>query len=144
MEFVYAVRLIPDLQDGGYVVTCRDFREAITQGETIAEALLEAADCLEEVISGRIDEQKELPLPSPVESEEYPVAVPIQTALKASLYLAMSESGTSIEELAKRLGTLESDAHALLDPRIEWAVSQMERALAVIGKRVALEVLEAA
>lgn len=144
MEFIYPITLTPDTEDGGYVVTCRDLPEAITQGETIAEALLEAADCLEEAIAGRIDDQKELPLPSPLEPEEYLVAIPIQTALKASLYLAMNESCTSVEELARRLGILESDAHALLDPRIERAVSEMERALAAVGKRVALEILEAA
>jgi predicted RNase H-like HicB family nuclease len=31
-------------------VTCRDLPEAIAQGETVEEALVEAADCLEEAI----------------------------------------------------------------------------------------------
>lgn len=40
------VKLTPDKDDGGYVVTCRDLPEAITQGDTREEALSEAADCL--------------------------------------------------------------------------------------------------
>ena len=44
-------RLNPDKDDGGYAVTCRDLPEAITHGETIAQALIEAADCLEEAIA---------------------------------------------------------------------------------------------
>ena len=51
-QFTYAVRLTPD-RAGGYVVTCRDLQEAITQGESIQEALTEAADCLEEAIAAR-------------------------------------------------------------------------------------------
>jgi antitoxin HicB len=54
-QFTYAVKLAPDKDDGGYVVTCRDLPEALTQGETREEALAEAADRLEEVIAARID-----------------------------------------------------------------------------------------
>ncbi len=43
-QFTYAVKLTPDKDDGGYVVTCRDLPEAITQGDTMEDALSEAAD----------------------------------------------------------------------------------------------------
>jgi hypothetical protein len=46
-QFTYAVKLTSDKENGGYVVTCRDLPEAVTQGETIEEAITEAADCLE-------------------------------------------------------------------------------------------------
>ena len=54
-QFTYTVKLTPDKDDGGYVVTCRDLPEALTQGETREEALAEAADRLEEVIAACID-----------------------------------------------------------------------------------------
>lgn len=63
-QFTYAVKLTLDKDDGGYVVTCRDLPEAITQGETIERALLEAADCLEEAIAARIDDGRDIPAPS--------------------------------------------------------------------------------
>jgi len=144
MEYVYPVILTPDTQDGGFIVTCRDLPEAITQGDTLAAALLEAADCLEEALAGRIDDHRQIPLPSAPEPGEYLVAVPIQTALKAGLYLAMQESGMSVAELAKKLRITERSACELLDPGIERAIPDMERAMAAVGKRVALEVLEAA
>jgi predicted RNase H-like HicB family nuclease len=53
-QFTYAVKLTLDKADGGYVVTSRDLPEAITQGESIREALTEAADCLEEAIAARL------------------------------------------------------------------------------------------
>jgi hypothetical protein len=42
-QFKYAVKLTPDTNDGGYVVTCRDLPETISQGESTQEALTEAA-----------------------------------------------------------------------------------------------------
>lgn len=144
MEFIYSVALTPDTEDGGYVVTCRDLPEAITQSDSIEQALAEAADCLEEAIAGRIDDHGMIPPPSAPEYGEYPVALPIQTALKASLYLALQEAGINVAELAIRLGMAREQAQALLDPRVGGITSEMERALAAVGKRVALEVLEAA
>ena len=61
----YPATLTTDPIDGGFVVTFRDLPEAITQGETMAEALTEAADALEEAIAGRIRRGDPIPEPSP-------------------------------------------------------------------------------
>lgn len=50
MKYIYPVILTQDPNEGGYVVTCRDIPAAITQGNTIEEALAEAADALDEAI----------------------------------------------------------------------------------------------
>lgn len=64
-EIAYPVTLTADLIDGGFVVTFRDVPEAVTQGESMAEALIEAADALEEAITGRIRRGAPIPEPSP-------------------------------------------------------------------------------
>ena len=74
-QFTHAVKLTPDKRDGGYVVTSRDFPEAITQGDTIDEALAAAADALEEAIAGRIDDGREIPAPSAAKRGERAVSV---------------------------------------------------------------------
>ena len=53
-RFSFPVTLTTDEVDGGYTVTFRDLPEAITQGENIEDALVEASDCLEEAISQRL------------------------------------------------------------------------------------------
>jgi antitoxin HicB len=54
-ETVYfAVKLAADKRDGGYVVTCRDLPEVITQGEGVKDALAGAADALDEAIAARV------------------------------------------------------------------------------------------
>jgi antitoxin HicB len=45
-QFTYTVKLTSDKDDCGYVVTCRDLPEAITQRETREEVLAEGVDCL--------------------------------------------------------------------------------------------------
>ena len=62
--FTYTLKLTSGKDDGGYVVTCCDFPEAITQGDTREKALAEAADCLEEAIAARIDDGRNIPSPS--------------------------------------------------------------------------------
>ena len=74
-QVTYAVKLTSDKDDGGYVVTCRDLPEAITQGETIEQALVEAADCLEEAIAARVDDERDIPSPSAAERGERLVSV---------------------------------------------------------------------
>jgi antitoxin HicB len=143
MQFSYPATLTPD-PTGGFVVTFRDWPEAITQGDTVEEALLEAADCLEEAVAARIDDRGEIPASSARLSEEHAVAVPIQTALKAALFLAVRETGVGPTELARRLGINEKEARRLLDPRHASKAATLERALLAVGRRLALEVEQAA
>jgi len=76
--FVYPALLTPDQDDGGFVVTFRDLPEAITQGDSVEEALLQARDCLEGAFANRI--AMDLPIPSPSErvEGEHPVALHAQ------------------------------------------------------------------
>ena len=39
--------LEPDLEDGGYVVTCKEISAAISQGDTIDEAIENIADAVQ-------------------------------------------------------------------------------------------------
>jgi predicted RNase H-like HicB family nuclease len=61
LRLTYPVKLIPDRKDGGYVVSCRDIPEAITQGATIAEALAEAEGALQAAIESRIEDGLDIP-----------------------------------------------------------------------------------
>lgn len=143
-QYTYPATLTPDDAEGGFVVTFRDVPEAITQGETVESALIEAADCLEEAFAGRIRHNEPFPVPSLPEEGEFLVPVPAQTAMKAAINQAVIEVGISKVELAKRLGVDEKEARRILDPRYGTKLPLMERALAVVGKRLVLSVQDAA
>jgi antitoxin HicB len=137
-QFTYAVRLAPDKQDGGYVVTCRDLPEAITQGETLEEALAEAADALEEAVAGRISDVRDIPMPSDAKRGERMVSVPPSMALKAAVYLAVREAGITNSELARRMRLDEKEARRILDPHHPTKLPRIEEALSVLGRHVEL------
>ncbi|MDH0867086.1 type II toxin-antitoxin system HicB family antitoxin [Mitsuaria sp. GD03876] len=69
----YAVHLQPDAE-GGFVVTCRDLPELITQGEDVTHALMEAMDALDEVVALYRCESLALPQPTPAQENEYLIA----------------------------------------------------------------------
>lgn len=120
------------------MVTCRDFPEAITQGETIEDALTEAADALEEAIAARTDDGRDIPAPSAAKRGERLVSVPPSMALKAAVYLAVREAGISNSEFARRLRLDEKEARRILDPHHPTKLPRVEEALSVLGRHVEL------
>lgn len=140
LRFTYPVKLTRDRKDGGYVVTCRDLPEAITQGDSLKAALAEAKGALQAAIEGRIDDGLGIPAPSRPARGERIVATPITTALKAAVHVAMSEQQVSKSELARRMRVHEKEARRMLDPKHPTKVPALERALAALGLRAEIAV----
>ncbi len=140
-RFTYPITLSPDEIDGGFVVTCRNVPEVVTQGETIEQAIEEAEGALEAAIEMRILDGLEIPLPSSRKRGEYLASLPIATAMKAALYVTMKEQQVSKSELARRMQLDEKEARRMMDPKHATRVATLERALHVMGKRVELVVV---
>lgn len=140
LRFTYAIKLTPDRKDGGYVVTCRDIPEAITQGGSADEAIAEAEGALQAAIEGRIEDGLDIPAPSQPKRGERLAATPITTALKAAVYIALRDSGISKSEFARRMQVNEKEARRMLDPKHPTKVPTLERALAALGRRAEIEV----
>lgn len=139
-QFIYPVKLTRDRKDGGYVVNCRDLPEAITQGDTMEEALIEAEGALQAAIEGRIEDSLDIPAPTRARHGERMVSTPITTALKTAVYLAMREQRVSKSELARRMRMDEKEARRMLDPRHPTRVPTLERALSALGRRAEIAV----
>ena len=140
LQFTYPVKLTRDRKEGGYVVSCRDIPEAITQGNTIEEALREAEGALQAAIECRLEDGLDIPAPSIAKRGERMVPTPITTALKAAVYTEMRGQRVSKSELARRMHVNEKEARRMLDPRHPTRVPTLERALAVLGRRAAIAV----
>ena len=140
-RFTYPIILTPDELGGGYVVTCRDLSEVITQGDTVELAQEEADGALEDAIEMRMSDDMDIPQPSPRKKGEHLAGLPVGTAMKAALYITMREQGVSKSDLARRLGLDEKEARRMLDPKHGTKVPAIERALHALGKRVELTVV---
>jgi antitoxin HicB len=140
-RFTYPVTLNHDDVDGGYVVTCRDVPEVVTQGESLEEAIDAAEGALEAAIEMRIEDGMDIPVPSARRRGEQLAHLPVATAMKVALYVSMREQKISKSELARRLGLDEKEARRMLDPKHGTKVPALERALHALGKRVELQVV---
>jgi len=124
---------------GGFVVTFPDVPEGMTQGDDIPEALKQAADCLEEAVAGRIRRREPIPEASAGGPDQYAVSLPVSTAAKAALYLALQQAKITPSELATHLHCDEQDVTRLLDPRRTANVSRLESALKALGDQCVLQ-----
>ena len=142
--FVYPAKFERGEKPGVLVITFRDLPEAISQGKGEKDAVWQAADCLEEVIAGRIADGREVPKPSKAGRLERLIPVPAPMAAKAALYVAIRESGMSNVQLARKLGCHEREIRRMLDPRHPTKLPRIKETLDVLGKRLVVGVEEAA
>ncbi len=133
--FEYPV-LLTAAEEGGFVVTCRDLPQLVTQGEDERDAMAEAADAMDEVFATYMVEGIVFPAPSKPRRRERLVAPPAGTMAKAALYVAMREAGISKAQLASRLGVDEKEVRRLLDPHYGSKLPRIAQAISVLGRRL--------
>ncbi|TRZ91126.1 MAG: type II toxin-antitoxin system HicB family antitoxin [Rhodocyclaceae bacterium] len=136
-RFQYPV-LLTAAEEGGYVVTCRDLPQLITQGDTEQDALEQATDAMDEVFAAYMLESIEFPEPSKAKRREHLVAPPAETMAKAALFVAMREAGISKLQLARRLGVDEKEVRRLLDPHYGSKLPRIAQAIGVLGQRLVI------
>lgn len=141
-RFEYAVKLTP-AEEGGFVVTCRDLPQLITQGEDEDDALVEAADAMDEVFAAYMEGGLPFPAPTKAKRGEHVVSPPAEMVAKAALYVAMQEAGITKVQLAKKLGVDEKEVRRLLDPHYGSKLPRIAQAINALGRRLVIG-LEAA
>ena len=117
---------------------------ALAPLETMAEAMLMAEDALSVVLSLYIEGKRPIPPPTPAQSGERTVFASALVAAKIGLYEAMREHAIGKADLARRLNCHLPQVDRLLDLTHASKLEQVETALAALGKRLAVEVLDAA
>lgn len=142
MRYAYPALLRRD--DGKIAVAFPDVPEAHTFGDTRGEALTHAVDALETALSFYIDARKPLPKASRAKRGQVPIQVSPLGQAKLGLYEAMRARGVGKAELARRLGCHLAQIDRLLDLTHASKLEQLVRALAAVGKRITLDVADAA
>ena len=134
-RFEYPVLLTP-AEEGGFVVTCRDLPQLVTQGDDEPDALVQAADAMDELFATYMLGAIEFPAPSKPRRREHLVSPPAETTAKAALYVAMRQAGISKTQLAKRLGVDEKEVRRLLDPHYGSKLPRIAHAISLLGQRL--------
>jgi antitoxin HicB len=115
-RFSFAARLV---REGAMVnVSFRDLPDCLTFGKGMRDALRMAEDCLDEGIAARIASGENIPMPSRPRAGERLVA--------------------------RRLGCDEKEIRRMLDPHYGTKLPRLHRALVALGKRLEIDLRDAA
>ena len=120
-----------------------DVPGAVTFGEDREEAMLRAPDAIETVLIGYMADRRAIPMPRGDSKAPF-ATMPALTEAKLGLYTAMLSAKVGKAELARRLGCHLPQIDRLLDLRHASRLDQLETALRALGKRLSVEIQEAA
>lgn len=130
----FPVTLTPDAEDGGFVVTFVDVPEAITQGETIEEALTMAKEALELSLEFYFEDNRAVPAPSKAKRGQHTVELSASLSAKVLLLNEMVLQKIRPVELARRLKTTPQEVNRLTDLRHTTRIDGIAAALQAMGR----------
>lgn len=139
--FRYPVTLTRDEVDGGFVVTFVDIPEAITQGDTEAEALAAAKDALESALDFYFEDKRAVPTPSKAKRGQNVIELPASLSAKVLLLNEMVTQHVRPAELARRLNTTPQEVNRLTNVRHTTRIDGIAAALQALGKHLDIRVV---
>jgi antitoxin HicB len=139
--FNYPVTLTHDEADGGFVVTFVDIPEAISQGETVAEAMEAARAALETALDFYFDDKRAVPAPSKAAAGQAVIGLNASLSAKVLLLNEMIYQNIRPAELARRLGTRPQDVNRLTNLRHTTRIDSIAAALEAMGKHLEIRVV---
>lgn len=129
---------------GGFIAQLPDVPEALTEADTREEALEWAQDALVVALSGYLDDRKDIPRPSRPKRGQKLVVLPPSIALKLAIYQALRDQTLTQAELARRLGCDSRQVRRILDLDHNSRLDLLGAALRALGKKLVLDVKNAA
>jgi len=135
MDIRYPVVLEPE-PAGGFFVRFPDFEDVFTEGSTRDEALCNAAEALSGMLAFKLENGH--PVPCPAEASPGADAVAPDAKVQAALLVRFARGERSLAEVARALGTSWPSARRLEDPSHWPSLKSLDRAAAVMGKKLVL------
>jgi antitoxin HicB len=139
--FMYPIDLTPDTTDGGFVVTFVDIPEAITQGDTEAQALVAARDALESALDFYFEDKRAVPPPSKAKRGQHVVELAASLSAKVLLLNEMVTQNVRPAELARRLNTSPQEVNRLTNVKHTTRIDGIAAALQALGKHLDMRVV---
>lgn len=134
----YPARLSPN-EGSGFIVTFADIGEALTEGASRDNALVNAVEALEVALLGQMKDGADIPPPSKAKAGDEMIAVGARTAAKLAFYETFRSSGLSRAALARRIGKDEAEVRRMLDPYHATKLSALDDAIRAMGRRLSVE-----
>lgn len=98
-QYPFEIRPLPEGEGGGFLISFTDFSECISDGETIAEAIENGMDALQETIAAL--ESLNMPVPEPDSGGSYSgkFIQRVPKSIHARLVMRAKQEGVSMNSL---------------------------------------------
>ncbi len=123
-------------EDDGFIVTFRDIPEALTQGDTIEEAIEMAEDALLMAMDFYFEDNRIVPPPSARQEGEVLISLPVSVATKVLLLNTLLEEHVSQVELAKRMGIRPQQVTRIVNLEHTTKIDTVAQAFKALGKEL--------
>ncbi|MFT0534234.1 type II toxin-antitoxin system HicB family antitoxin [Castellaniella hirudinis] len=138
MDVRYPAHITED-PSGGFCIQFVDLDEAFTEGDSMDEALFNAAEVLTLTLEGRLAEGLDVPMPSRDVADASCYIAP-DAKTQGALLLRAARGERSVADLARALETSWPQAKRLEDARHWPSLKTLDRAARVLGKRLVLSI----
>jgi antitoxin HicB len=135
----YPIHIKPDGKH--FLVTFPDIPEALTQGETVEEALAMAAEALETALDFYFEQPREVPYPSRIKRGGKFVELPASLSAKVLLLNEMVRQQVRPAELARRLQTTPQEINRLTNLHHAPKIDGIAGAMKALGKTLQIRVV---
>jgi antitoxin HicB len=125
--------------NGWFLVRFPGVPEALTEGESEAEARANAVDCVVTALEGYVKEGRKLPRQGAGHSGHERAVLPSLVTAKLAVHETMRDRGWSRLKLAKRLGMQENAVRRLLDLRHSSQMWIIDEALAKMNAELSID-----
>ena len=115
MVLPYRMEIVPDVAEGGYVVSYPDLRGCFTTGDTIEEAIANAKDAKREWLIAALEDGYPIPEPSSDESYSGQFKIRIPKSLHRQLAMQSKKEGISMNQYCLYLLSQNSALHVIGD-----------------------------
>jgi len=140
--YQYPVQIHDD--PDGLWLECPDVPRTSGEGDDMDAALESLSEGLQTVFSFHVEEGVAIPAASAPAAGQLVINLPVLVVMKVVAWNAFVASGLSKSELARRMGVARPQVDRLFDFLHHSKADQLERALAVLGFRLAVSVEQAA
>ncbi len=130
-------------ENGWWLVRFPSIPEALTEGETEAEARGNALDCAITVLEGYMKAGRELPRDAERRSSGNRAVLPSLVTAKLAVYETMRDRGWSKLRLARELGIPENSVRRLLDLRHSSRMQAIDQALTKMNAELSVDLPKA-
>jgi len=138
MRYSYPAE-IEKQEDGSFLVRFPDVPEALTEGQTMEDALCEGRDALTAALAGYVHVRRDIPHPSVPHGKQVLVHLSPLIASKLALFENMRRNHIRNVDLARRMGVTENVIRRLIDPDHRSHIGQVEAALDLLHVRLTVE-----